>query len=169
MLELKLMGYGDIPQGKTLEKDEVYTLIVNFKSFPRVDEFTYYTMTKVKPKLSIVKISGPSLDNNYNLSFKISQNVNLNDLINSLEFAFIKWGAKVKDLEYGKKEIQNEELYTPVAKVEKYVGEIKESVIGYLPSLSTLKWIGIAAGVGVVLFYVGPLLRAGGKMIEKRV
>ena len=93
---------------------------------------------------------------------------------------FADYRLKAFDFWSEKKEIPKQEtkiyetfrpavdVVTAPARAAYSVAESGVKTIGsYLPSLTTLKWIGIAGLAGITLFYVGPLLKAGGTIASR--
>lgn len=178
-----LSGYGEIPTDANLTKDGIYTIQVGFIG-------KQPSMSKIKDifgSLSafadLQEISSPNFQYKYNIIFKFKKaSYPLSKFIGLFEMQAADYRGKVYDFFSEAKAISKQEInvgasFAPAVDVVtapvKAVYNVAESGVktigSYLPSLNTLKWIGIAAGAGIVLFYVGPLLRAGGTMASRIV
>lgn len=173
---LILSGYGEIPKDLNLVKDGIYTIQVGFigqqPSISKIKEI----LGNLSEFIYLKDISSPKLQYRYNIIFVFRKaSYPLSKFINLLEMQFSDYRLKAYDFWSEKKEILKQEtkiyesfrpavdvVTAPVKGAYDIVESGASKIASYLPSLTTLKWIGIAAGAGVVLFYVGPLLRAAG-------
>lgn len=184
---LVFSGYG-YDGGKILYKGETYTVSMYFQgSEPGKAKVESIFRNTLAPFFEFVSISSSTHAEipQYNIVLKLKvRETTAKKVIELINMQFSKYKPEVTDISGGSVKLKElptamqvatsieipKTILKETARGAYSIAESGVSKIGsYLPSLATLKWIGIAAGVGVVLFYVGPLLRAGGTMASRIV
>ena len=178
---LVLSGYSEVPTDFNLTKDNIYTIQVGFIGKQPSISTIKNILKNLSAFIDLKDISSPALQYRYNIIFVFKKpSYPLSKFINLLEMYFSDYKLKAFDFWSEKKEIPKQEtkiyetfkpavdVVTAPAKAVYSVAESGVKTIGsYLPSLTTLKWIGLAGLAGITLFYVGPLLRAGGTIASR--
>lgn len=180
---LILSGYGEVTGYEVLRKGGLYTLSIEFAKKPSITSLAWDIKQKLGTLISNISVDSPPLVNKINIRFNFARTeMSLAKFIElfNLQLSPSHGKARLLDIVSGKVKLQEAPLIKVseaalevpgkiVAKVGEIAYEAKEKVAGFIPSLSTIKWMLIAAAAGVTLFYVGPLLRAAGTGAQRIV